>query len=44
MIIFESLLTTFEATSIFEAPGTVAKSNHHNQVVYVQIPHKYKLE
>ncbi len=44
MIIFESLLTTFEATSIFEAPGAVAKPSHHNQVEDVQIPDKYKLE
>ncbi len=38
MIIFESTLTTFEASSIFEAAEAVAKigsslkSNHHKQI------------
>ena len=48
MIIFESLMTTFESSVIFEAPeavlyavseiGSSLKPNHQNQVKLVQIP------
>ena len=43
MIIFELILTTFEAVSFFEAAGTVAKigsslkPDHHRQIQIAQI-------
>ena len=49
MIIFESLLTTFEARSLFEAAGVVSKidmslkPNYHSQDNFVQ-SHDYHTE
>ena len=47
MIIFDSLLTTFEASSIFKAAVEVGKNilfqitNHQNQNTLVRIPDRY---
>jgi hypothetical protein len=48
MIIFQSILTAFEASSIFEATGVVGKIclslklNHHGQIYLVQIDETHR--